>query len=106
MTTVDALQCWYEKQCDGEWEHQHGIVIETLDNPGWRVKIDLVGTELQTCHFASIAEGCDNEGWQQSHQWMHCVVRDSTWYGAGDERSLGRILSTFLTWAGVTKRGD
>ncbi|TMB85990.1 MAG: hypothetical protein E6J45_14585 [Chloroflexi bacterium] len=28
------LQHWYLSRCDGEWEHQRGITIESLDNPG------------------------------------------------------------------------
>ena len=35
------LQHWYLSRCDGEWEHQRGITIESLDNPGWRIAIDL-----------------------------------------------------------------
>jgi hypothetical protein len=40
------LQRWYSAHCDGEWEHGFGVTIETLDNPGWSVKIDVEGTEL------------------------------------------------------------
>ena len=40
------MQDWYKKQCDGDWEHQNGIRIETIDNPGWKIVIDLVETEL------------------------------------------------------------
>lgn len=29
------LQKWYKSQCDGDWEHEYGIKIETVDNPGW-----------------------------------------------------------------------
>ncbi|MFE3999789.1 Imm53 family immunity protein [Nocardioides sp. YIM B13467] len=36
---------WYADQCDGEWEHEFGVKIETIDNPGWSVTIDLVDTE-------------------------------------------------------------
>jgi hypothetical protein len=28
------LQGWYATQCDGDWEHEYGVSIETLDNPG------------------------------------------------------------------------
>jgi hypothetical protein len=38
---------WYAAQCDGEWEHEYGIRIETLDNPGWSISIDLVGTSTE-----------------------------------------------------------
>jgi len=30
---------WYEGHCDGDWEHGFGPEIETIDNPGWRLKI-------------------------------------------------------------------
>jgi hypothetical protein len=40
------LRAWYLAQCDDEWEHAYGINIETLDNPGWSIRIDLVDTPL------------------------------------------------------------
>ena len=40
------LQQWYEAQCNGDWEHHYGISIESQDNPGWRVEIDLKDTPL------------------------------------------------------------
>jgi hypothetical protein len=47
------LQAWYRAQCDGDWEHQHGVHIGTLDNPGWDVRIDLAGTYLEAAMFQS-----------------------------------------------------
>ena len=41
---IDWLQSWYEKQCNSDWEHNYGIKIETLDNPGWSITVDLVDT--------------------------------------------------------------
>ncbi|MFE2849501.1 Imm53 family immunity protein, partial [Streptomyces scopuliridis] len=32
---LDWLQNWYTQQCDGDWEHEWGVKIATLDNPGW-----------------------------------------------------------------------
>jgi hypothetical protein len=43
---LDRLQRWYEAQCDGDWEHEWGAQIETLDNPGWAVRISLEETSL------------------------------------------------------------
>lgn len=48
MTNLAWLQNWYIKQTDGDWEHTYGITITTLDNPGWKLEIDLVNTELET----------------------------------------------------------
>jgi hypothetical protein len=37
--------------CDGEWEHYYGVKIDTLDNPGWIVQIDIMDTGLEKNHF-------------------------------------------------------
>jgi hypothetical protein len=36
---IKWIQQWYVSQCDGDWEHECGIKITTLDNPGWDIKI-------------------------------------------------------------------
>ncbi len=41
------LQRWYLGQCDGEWEHGYGVSIDTIDNPGWRLRVELADTALQ-----------------------------------------------------------
>ena len=43
----NLLQDWYLAQCNGDWEHEFGIKIDTLDNPGWSVVIDLLGTNYE-----------------------------------------------------------
>ena len=40
----DYLAHWYAAHCDGDWEHDFGIRIQTLDSPGWSISIDLSGT--------------------------------------------------------------
>ena len=34
-----VLNQWYTSKCDGDWEHSYGFTLETLDNPGWKLKI-------------------------------------------------------------------
>ena len=41
------IQEWFFSQCNDVWEHSYGIKIDTLDNPGWSVLVDLHGTELE-----------------------------------------------------------
>ncbi len=41
---LSLLEKWYTSRCDGEWEHAYGVTIDTLDNPGWTVSIDLSET--------------------------------------------------------------
>jgi hypothetical protein len=46
-----ALQQWYLAECNGDWEHSYGVHIETLDNPGWMLKVDLRDTSLAERSF-------------------------------------------------------
>ena len=47
MNTLQRLQAWYAEQCDGKWENDQGVSIQSCDNPGWWIKIDLQGTRLE-----------------------------------------------------------
>ena len=90
---LDALQAWYLEQCDGEWEYLYGIKIETLDNPGWAVEIDLTGTELSNQAFAETVEE------RSASDWVRCSAGDGRFKGYGGPRNLIEILEHFLTWA-------
>jgi hypothetical protein len=46
------LQSWYVAQCNGDWEHSYGIAIDTLDNPGWSVTIDVARTALDPTTYS------------------------------------------------------
>lgn len=47
MDVFKWLQEWYQSHCDGDWEHQYGVSITTIDNPGWYLVVDLIYTEFQ-----------------------------------------------------------
>jgi len=36
---LERIEQWFASKCDGDWEHQGGLSIETSDNPGWCVTI-------------------------------------------------------------------
>jgi len=65
-STVDVLarlERWYAARCDGAWEHQKGVVIETLDNPGWQMRIDLDETGPSATEFrAAVQRSGSGEG--------------------------------------------
>ena len=52
--SLPRLIKWFTQHCDGEWENDHGISIESCDNPGWWVKIDLKGTDLESRVFEPV----------------------------------------------------
>ena len=99
--TIARLSRWFAAHCDGEREHHHGISIESTDNPGWWVKIDLAGTRLATRPFTEIAEGVDAGRHPRADAWLTCYVVGNVWNGAGDPARLDEILQRFLDWAGA-----
>lgn len=87
------LQQWYLRHCNGEWEHAFGVKIDTLDNPGWRVTINLTGTELAGRRYG----GYHREARPDS--WVHCEVVDDEFRGYGGANDLTEILQCFRNWA-------
>ena len=48
MTSIlKWLEEWYNGNCDGDWQHEYGIKIETVDNPG-SIKIALSYTPIES----------------------------------------------------------
>jgi hypothetical protein len=90
---LSRLQRWYASQCDGDWEHQLGVEIGTLDNPGWTVKIDLKDTALESAAFDHVRD-LDDE-----REWVDCKVVDAKFQGAGGPHMLGAIIEIFVRWA-------
>lgn len=95
MQELARIQSWYASQCDGNWEHSYGLRIETLDNPGWHITIDLHDTELAARSFEPVVRGAEvGEG-----DWVYCKVESGQFVGSGGTGSLAEILAVFLSWA-------
>lgn len=88
----DSLQKWYFAQCDGDWEHEYGILIDTLDNPGWNVSINLIGTECENKKFNEVDHQIDE------NNWLQCVVKDGKFIGSGGPLNLIDIIKLFVEW--------
>jgi hypothetical protein len=97
------LEKWYATQCNGTWEHQHGILVQSLDNPGWLVKIDLNGTNIekfasdQILRTTGVPPTAANQN-LGGPIWMLCEIRDRKFNGAGDQSKLRDILDCFQNW--------
>ena len=90
---LDVLMRWYRSHCDGSWEHQHGIWIETLDNPGWRLVIDLNDTELAKAPFESVQSNIDDQ-----NLWWRCWRTDTSFNAACGPEILTIVIKTFIAW--------
>lgn len=87
---LELLQEWYSNHCDGDWEHEYGISIETLDNPGWSVTIDLSNTELEGLHIPYVLHENSKD------DWYAYSIEKNIFKGAGDPRKLNRIIEIFI----------
>jgi hypothetical protein len=89
---LEALQDWYYSQCDGDWEHEYGIKIETVDNPGWSVSIPLADTPLAGRAFTPVQRR------QVGEDWIFCRIEESIFRGDGGPRCLVEIVHAFVDW--------
>ncbi len=86
---IEWLQNWYRDQCDGNWEHDYGIKILTIDNPGWSVTVDLNYTDTVIKEIApKLIEISESN-------WVNFKIHQNTFKGAGDPSKLGLIISIF-----------
>jgi hypothetical protein len=90
---IAALQRWYIEQCDGDWEHSYGIEIETLDNPGWQLRIDLTNTGLSGRPFSRV------EDHRSDTDWLVCWVAEDRFQAAAGPTNLEEAITSFLAWA-------
>lgn len=88
MDILKWIENWYSEQCDGDWEHEYGINITTLDNPGWSVKIDLTGTGRTINLPFERHENSESD-------WYDIAVKDSVFSAAGDPTKLAFLLEKF-----------
>jgi hypothetical protein len=100
MTTVLAeLERWYLAQCNGDREHSFGVRITTLDNPGWKLTIDLSGSPLAGVAFERIQTD------RTERDWFWCWVEEGVFNGAGGPGNLEEMLAAFVAWNRATGGG-
>ena len=90
---LSKLEDWYVSQCNGYWEHQYGIKIDCIDNPGWSLFVDLKETPLEEVEMRP--HSFEND----KGDWMYCKVEDRQFVGVGDPKKLHRIIESFLWFA-------
>ena len=90
---LEWIQNWYNQYYDGDWEHDEKFIIENIDNPGWLVSINLVGTHCEDKTFEGLK--IDNS----ERDWYHCFIREGKFKGAGGPFNLEDILRIFKKWA-------
>jgi hypothetical protein len=96
MNTQQALarlQEWYTSNCDGEWEHFFGFKLETLDNPGWSISVDLDDTHQEAKIFQEKQFKFKNET-----QWLIVSKTGAKLNGACGPKELETMLVLVSEW--------
>jgi hypothetical protein len=93
MNTIKEIENWYSSQCNGDWEHGKGLELTTIDNPGWRLKINLVDTGLESRPFQRL------EVERSESDWFQCWVKDAVFEAACGSKNLEDVLKVFIKWA-------
>lgn len=86
---IEWIENWYKQNCDGVWEHFYGIKIETLDNPGWGLKVDLDETQYSDMKMKKISVDYGKD------DWYTCSIEDNCFFGYGDSSKLREIIKIF-----------
>jgi hypothetical protein len=92
MDSLSWLENWYKSTCNGEWEDSYGIKIQTLDNPGWMVQIDIRETALEEKEFSPVVKE------ESKDDWVYCKVENGEFCGFGDKSKLSYIINVFKEW--------
>jgi hypothetical protein len=87
-----SIEKWYRSHCNGDWEHQWGVSIETLDNPGWRIQIDLRQTQAEGRTSAWVKINRSGDDWL-----MYRAVGDKFEAACGP-LNLSEALQVFTSW--------
>lgn len=96
MQPIEWLMGWYQSQCNGDWEHQYGVHITTLDNPGWALDVDLAGTP-------DAERVIPNEMVERSEtDWVAVEVKDGTFHARGGPGNLGEMIGRFAAFVSST----
>lgn len=94
------LQDWYAGNCNGDWEHSAGVRIESVDNPGWVVRVDIPGTPVEGRVLDRVIVDDTEENWL--HYWSD---GDAIRAAAAPRRlrdALHAVLGLLADWEGST----
>lgn len=95
------LSQWCLSQCNNDWEHSFGVKIDTIDNPGWSLKIDLTDTQMEGRTFERVVHGepsGDLEEWRRTGSWWVARVEGDAFHVACGPLDLSAAIGVFRRW--------
>lgn len=98
---LNWLMQWYLAECNDDWEHSYGVRIDTLDNPGWTLRIDLCETDLLGRPFERVERGepaSGLENWRSRGSWLIADVKGEVFEAACGPLDLPAAIQIFRDW--------
>lgn len=89
---IEWLMEWYQSQCNGDWEHQNGVRMGTIDNPGWSLDVDLADTR----HAGRVVQPKLLE--RSDDDWVFVEVKDDVFRARGGPGNLAELIKTFAAF--------
>ena len=89
---ISLLEIRYAARCNGDWEHQWGVKIDSLDNPGWTLDIDLNQTKAENRQLERTRiERTQND-------WIIYHVEKKKFKAAMGPTNLSEAIKIFCQW--------
>lgn len=83
------LSGWVKAHCNDDWEHENGVRIATVSNPGWYIEIDLNNTSLEKLQIDSgTIEVSEND-------WCCYKIKGGKFSAGGDLSKLIYLITEF-----------
>jgi hypothetical protein len=93
---LSKLNDWFESQWIAVVGEEVGITIDTLDNPGWRLRIELqwlADKALVSRHFEKVLIE------RSKTDWLAANKNGTLFEAFGGIRNLDEMIGLFLDWA-------
>ena len=91
MSLLSDIQNWFKINCNGDWEHEYGVHISTIDNPGWCLKVDLTNTALDGTFFSKKKNN-------NPEDWYTVKTENNEFIAYGDPNKLEELVEIFLSY--------
>ena len=95
LEILDRFQNWFFSQCDGSWEHDEGVDISTLDNPGWAVTINISRYDISD--IGQERREFERGGGDWIHWWIDERPQKLSFEARCGATNLKEVLAIFLT---------
>ena len=94
------LSKWYYNQFNNDWRFGRTVKIYTLGNPGWRLKICLIETDLAVKEFQKISFD------RSENDWIRCYIENMNFEGACGPLNFSEMLYIFREWSRNYQKTD